>query len=119
MCILCLCTKDITAEGTYSCRITKDGTKTGSSKGMIIEDIVSQPISLTVTTPVDKYSNILSDFYTAQPEVPEDTWPPVSGNTYINLALIKQEPISNVGQYVRHTIRGDADDIYRQGKYHI
>ena len=37
----------------------------------------------------------------------------MSSNTYISLALIKQESIHHAGDYGRVTIRGDADDIYK------
>ncbi len=49
--------------------------------------------------------------YLAQPEVPEDTWPPVSNKKYINLALIKQQRVNYGSEYARLTIRGDVDDI--------
>ena len=49
--------------------------------------------------------------YTAQPEVPRDTWPPVSSKKYINLALIRQEQVNYGAQYAHLTIRGDMDDI--------
>ena len=57
-------------------------------------------------------SNILIDRYCFQPEVPEDSWPPVC-NKYINLALIKQGNINSAGKYARSTVRGDMDDILR------
>ena len=49
--------------------------------------------------------------YLAQPEVPEDTWPPVGNKKYINLALIKQQKVNYGSEYTRLTIRGDMDDI--------
>ncbi len=42
------------------------------------------------------------------------TWPPVKHDTFINLALIKQEGINKGSStYSRCTIRGDADDIMK------
>lgn len=100
--ISCLLVKDITLEGSYQCKV--------SYQGGALE---SDPIVLTVITPIDDYLNTLTDFYTEQPEVPEDTWPPVSSTIYINLALIKQEGIHLAGEYGRCTIRGNFDDILK------
>ena len=100
--ILCFQVKDLLAEGAYRC-VAKQNAK-------VLE---SQPIILTtVNTPLNPHKRMLTDFYTEQPEVPEDTWPPVGGNTYISLALIKQESIKGAGEYGFNTIRGDIDDIY-------
>ena len=52
----------------------------------------------------------LKDIYLAQPELPEDSWPPVSHETFINLALIKQGDIKDSAHF---TIQGDMDDVYR------
>ena len=49
--------------------------------------------------------------YLAQPEVPEDTWPPIGSKKLINLALIKQEVINYGSAYARLTVRGDIDDV--------
>ena len=68
----------------------------------------SQAIQLTVQTPLDEYRNKVTSFHLEQPEIPEDTWPPVNVDSYINLALIKQARITAPSY---HTIRGDADDI--------
>ena len=95
--IVCVLVKELTAEGNYTCKIT-DGGRTS----------FLEPICVAVTTPLDDYQKFLRDRYTAQPEVPEDTWPPESTGTFISLALIKQQ----TGEYARSTIRGDMDDIY-------
>ena len=96
--ILC---DSLTVEGSYTCEI-----KLGN------DVIVTEPVVLTIKTPLDQYRENLNALYTEQPEVPEDTWPPVSIDTYINLALIKQQGIDNAGEYARCTIRGDADDVF-------
>ena len=85
-------------EGTYTCRVQH--VQTNKEK--------SQTIQLTVNTPLDEYRNKLTAFHSVQPEVPKDTWPPVSIDSYINLALIKQARIT-ASSY--HTVRGDMDDI--------
>ena len=91
-----------TVEGSYTCKIQQGD-----------DVIVSKPIVLTIETPLDQYKKKLNEFYMAKPEVPEDTWPPVSIDTYINLALIKQQGIDNAGEYAHCTIRGDADDVFK------
>lgn len=101
--IFCLQVSDLTQGGSYICK--------AKHKELSIK---SNPFVISVLTPVDKYRSILTDFYTEQPEVPEDTWPPVSANTYISLALIKQEDVKTFGNYARCTIRGNADDIMKE-----
>ena len=100
--IISICIDTLTVEGSYTCKI-QQGDKSIDSKNII----------LTIETPLDQYMKKLKDFYTAKPEVPGDTWPPVSIDTYINLALIKQQGIDNAGEYARCTIRGDADDVFK------
>ena len=98
-----LCINDVTmaSEGTYHCEVqTHDN-----------EKLQSEPIKLTVIVPPEKRT--LIDRYLSQPEVPEDTWPPVSNNTYINLALIKQSEINKAGEYAYNTIQGGIDDILK------
>ena len=99
--ILCISSADIDLDGSvYSCKITVNGKHAHTTKG----------ISLHVPCPLDIYSPGLAAMYYAQPEVPKDTWPPVSNKKHINLALIKQETI-NYAEYACFTIRGDMDDI--------
>ena len=87
-CMLCIPHVDITAEGSYTCEISA---YYGEKANKI--SVRSEPIKLSVITPLDQYRSILINSYTEQPEIPEDTWPPVSHNTFINVALIKQEGI--------------------------
>ena len=101
-CIMNIFADNLIVEGSYTCRIQQGD-----------HVITSEPIVLTIETPLDKYTKKLTDIYTAKPEVPEDTWPPVNIDTYINLALIKQQGINNAGEYARCTIRGDADDVFK------
>ena len=89
-------------EGSYTCRI---------QQGDYV--ITSEPVALTMETPLDQYRKMLADFYRTKREVPGGSWPPVSIDTYINLALIKQQGIDNAGEYARCTIRGDADDVFK------
>ena len=94
---------DLMSEGYYLCNVRTYGD----------EEVVSKPIHVTVNTSLDKHQQILLDRYTAQPEVPVDTWPPKSSVSFIILALIKQGSIQISGEYGRCTIRGDMDDIYK------
>ena len=94
--------EDLTSEGYYRCMVTCGKT-----------ELYSEPILLVVHTPLDQYQSILINKYTMSPDVPEDSWPPVNTNSFINLALIKQEGIHKAGKYGRCTIRGDMDDIYK------
>ena len=100
--ILYIFVKDLTVEGYYKCMVIN--TKR--------EFKYSEPILLVVNTPLGQYQSILISNNTMSPEIPVDTWPPVNTNSYINLALIKQESIHKAGKYGRCTIRGDMDDIY-------
>ena len=98
-----LCINDVTmaSEGTYHCEVQTHANK----------KLQSEPIKLTVIVPPEKRT--LIDRYLSQPEIPEDTWPPVSNNTFINLALIKQSEINKAGEYAYNTIQGDIDDILK------
>lgn len=62
---------------------------------------------------IETCKNVLKRIYLAQPEVPEDSWPPVSQGTYINLALIKQSDLKDTNEYARYTIQGDMDDVLK------
>ena len=62
---------------------------------------------------LSKWKKVLIDVYSAQPEVPADTWPPVASGTYINLALIKQTNMTDSDEFAHKTIQGDMDDIYK------
>ena len=101
--ILSVSVDDLTVEGSYKC-ICSDKQ---------VMDILSEPILLTVSTPLDQYRHVLFHHYCEQREVPEDTWPPVNIDTFISLALIKSETIGRAGEYGRLTIRGDVDDIFQ------
>ena len=97
------CINDVTmaSEGTYHCEVQTHEN----------EKLQSEPIKLIVKVSPEK--KVLIDMYLSQPEVPKDTWPPVSNNTYINLALIKPGAIDKAGKYAYNTIQGDVDDILK------
>ena len=98
--ILCLNDSRI-AEGAYVCKVAIEDDSTPA--------VCSECIRVSVSVlPLKK---VLVDRYCAQPEIPEDSWPPRSSNTYINLALIRQGNIEKAGEYARNTIQGDMDDV--------
>ena len=103
--ILCITKADIDMEGhVLSCHIAVKNAK----QTLAIE---TSPVTLNVTCCLDEHKYDLNPMYLAQPEIPEDTWPPVSSKKYINLALIKQDRINCSANYTRLTVRGDMDDI--------
>ena len=55
----------------------------------------------------------LADFYSKKPEVPESAWPPIKKTHYVNLALIKPQAMKFGNDYVRQTVRGSIDDIFK------
>ena len=88
----------------FSCRISD-----GSNYSTTV------PITLKVSCPLDKHRESLASMYLAQPEVPEDTWPPQASKTYVNLAIIKQDKRLNYrSKYAHETIRNDMDDVFEQ-----
>ena len=103
-CIIYIAT-NIDMDGcNFSCRIQE-----GSRQSTTV------PITLKVSCPLDKHRESLASMYLAQPEVPEDTWPPQSSKTYVNLAIIKQNKRLNYrSKYTRETIRNDMDDVFQQ-----
>ena len=94
--ILFIYSVNLETQGRYSCSVCSEGEKE-----------YSDDINLTVTFPeITKY---FFEVYSRLDELPEDSWPPVAGTTFINLALImKSKSDSNVYDY---TVQGDIDDI--------
>ena len=98
--ILCL-NNSWVAKGAYVCKVALEDDSTPA--------VCSECINVLVS--VSLLKKVLVDRYCAQPEIPEDSWPPRSSNTYINLALIRQGNIEKAGEYARNTIQGDMDDV--------
>ena len=103
--VLCISNTDIDMDGSkYQCTISAYiHTK--------YDPFTTKQITLMVDCPLDMYTYSLAAMYSAQPEVPRDTWPPVSSKKHINLALIQQKQVNYGAQYAHLTIRGDMDDI--------
>ena len=96
--ILCVVVNDITAEAAYTCEAN-------------FNSLISNPIRVSIKTPVDVYQNYLCDKYTSEPEVIPDTWPEVKQNTYINLAILSGKEIDSKCKLSRQSIQGDLDDV--------
>lgn len=104
--ILCISNADIDMDGCkYSCQVNVN---LASDENI---QRTTKEVTLRVNCPLDEYTSSLASIYSAQPEVPKDSWPPVSSTKHINLALIKQEQVNYGAEYARHTIRGDMDDV--------
>ena len=69
-------------EGEYCCQLSH-----GS------EQLASSPVTVTVRYHKDK--KCLLDLYTAQSEIPQDSWPLVSLSSYVDLSLIKANKQQN------------------------
>jgi hypothetical protein len=63
--------------------------------------------------PLMKFLPKLADFYSKKPEVPESAWPPIKKTHYVNLALIKPQAMNFGKDYIRQTIHGSIDDIFK------
>ena len=99
-CILCTTIRDISDESTYTCKIE------GLSES-------SNPVVVTVKTPIDEHKKVLSENYNSEPEVLVDTWPEVQQNTYINLAILSDRDFNINSDLSRQSIQGSADDVWQ------
>ena len=112
MAVLCVSNADIGMDGSkYSCEIVADIYDYNEYEYIRATKVTAFDITLNVKCCLDQYTPSLTALYSAQPEVPEDTWPPVSTTKHISLALIKQDAAKYNGKYADFTIRGDMDDI--------
>ena len=69
-------------EGEYCCHVSH-----GS------EQLTGSPVAVTVKYTKDK--KYLLDLYTSQSEIPQDSWPLVSPNHFVDLSLIKANKLQN------------------------
>ena len=104
--ILCITNADIDMDGSkFSCEVKSNLTK---------DPVNTTPATLNVSCPLDEFQGSLCSMYLSQPKVPKDTWPPVSSEKHISLALIRQQKVDYSSHYAHLTLRGDMDDILRQ-----
>ena len=72
--------------------------------------ITSEKMNLKVSCPeIQVYSKYFSSIYSTRREVPIDSWPPVTTDEFINLALISKHKQKN-DDYA-YAVHGDMDDI--------
>ena len=64
---------------------------------------------MTAHSVLKEYSKYFSNFYKIKKEVPKDSWPPVSTDTFINLALISKR--KQTKDDFAYAVQGDMDDI--------
>ena len=64
---------------------------------------------MTAHSVLKEYSKYFSNFYKRKKEVPKDSWPPVSTNKFINLALISKS--KQTKDDFAYAVQGDMDDI--------
>ena len=83
----------------YSCDVSKNS-----------YTFKTKPVTLRACCPLDNFKPKLKSIYLAKPEVPADTWPPVSSKTFIDLILTKQD-INHSTDYPYLTVKGDIDEI--------
>ena len=98
--ILCTTICDITDESTYTCKMR------GVSES-------SNPVVITVKTPIDEHKKVLSEKYNSEPDVLADTWPEVQQNTYIKLAILSDRDFNINCDLSRQSIQGSADDVWQ------
>ncbi len=60
---------------------------------------------------VSRGQSILFDLYSSDSEIQEDTWPPQSCKTFVNLAFLSKEAKMDKKSEFAHTLQGDVDDI--------
>ena len=101
--------KPTTLTAPVSCDVPESSAHNVSTQGHLLDQGVSY---ITTTPKLQEFRKTLTDIYSAQPEVPEDSWPPTDHYSYINLALIsRQKPISDLNKFAHYTIKGDIDDV--------
>lgn len=89
---------------TRSCDLKMNGQRFGTTNS----------VTLMVSCLLDEFIESLTYLYLVKPEVPEDTWPPLSSKKHVSLALIKHKSLKRIdysSEYARLTIRRDIDDI--------
>ena len=87
-------------KGQYECKVY--------SESCLVK--ISERMNLKVSCPeIQVYSKYFSSIYSTRREVPKDSWPPVTTEKFINLALISKHKQKN-DDYA-YAVLGDMDDI--------
>ena len=80
-------------QGEYCCQVNLGSVQLSTS-----------PVQVTVTFPPDK--QCLLDFYSSLKEVPQDSWPIVGPNTFVDVALLNTMRGSKPS-----VVEGEVDDV--------
>ena len=83
-------------EGDYCCHISRDS-----------EHLTSSPV--TVTVKHHKGKKCLLDLYAHLSEIPQDSWPLVSANAFVELSLIKATKVLN--NDCNFFVEGEIEDV--------
>ena len=76
---------------------------------LLSDDVTGKSQNGEKMTAHSEYSKYFSNFYKIKKEVPKDSWPPVSTDTFINLALISKR--KQTKDDFAYAVQGDMDDI--------
>ena len=87
-------------KGQYECEVYSESCLVKTSEKMNFK---------VSCTEIHVYSKYFSSFYSTGGEVPKDSWPPVTTDKFINLALISKHKQKN-DDYA-YAVQGDMDDI--------
>ena len=81
---------------------------------------VNQGTTTTCCGPIARYANYLKAYYDTSPISQAYKWPLTPSTQYINLAIIKSEPVSReeADEFTRLTLHGDIDQVLHK-KEHI
>ena len=81
---------------------------------------VNQGNTTTCCEPIARYANYLKAYYDTSPISQAYKWPLTPSTQYINLAIIKSEPVSReeADEFTRRTLHGDIDQVLHK-KEHI
>ena len=80
---------------------------------------VNQGTTTTCYGPIARYANYLKAYYDTSPISQAYKWPLTPSTQYINLAIIKSEPVSReqADEFTRLTLHGDIDQVLHKKKH--
>ena len=80
---------------------------------------VNQGTTTTCCGPIARYTNYLKAYYDTSPISQAYKWPLTPSTQYINLAIIKSEPVSReqADEFTRLTLHGDIDQVLHKKEH--
>ena len=80
---------------------------------------VNQGTTTTCCGPIARYANYLKAYYDTSPISQAYKWPLTPSTQYINLAIIKSEPVSReqADEFTRLTLHGDIDQVLHKKEH--